>query len=162
VVSAKEVPADLFILRLAEKLREEYGDIISPPEWVLYVKTGISRERPPESTDWWYNRAASILRKLYISGEPVGVGTFRIIYGGRKRRGSAPPHFRRAGGSIIRKILQQLERAGLVARTREGRVLSSKGRSFLDRVAIDVFREAVNKQPELIKYGSRASGGRMG
>lgn len=162
VVSAREVPADLLILRLAEKLREEYGDIVSPPEWALYVKTGVSRERPPETSDWWYYRAASILRKLYISGEPIGVGTFRIIYGGRKRRGSAPPHFRRAGGSIIRKILQQLEKAGLVVRTREGRILSRRGRSFIDMVAIDVFREAVNKHPELIKYGPRASGGRMG
>lgn len=155
VVSVKEVPADLFIERLAEKLKEELGETISPPSWAIYVKTGVSKERPPDNTDWWYHRAASILRKLYIAGEPIGVGTFRTIYGGRKRRGSAPPHFRRAGGSIIRKILQQLERAGLVSRSRRGRVLTPKGRSYLDSVAFEVFREAVNKHPELIKYGPR-------
>lgn len=153
MVSVKEVPADLFISRLAEKLREEIGDRISPPPWAIYVKTGVSRERPPDTMDWWYVRAASILRKLYISGEPLGIDTLRTIYGGRKRRGSAPPHFRKAGGSIIRKILQQLERAGLVAKTRKGRVLTPKGRSYLDNVAFEVYREAINKHPELIKYG---------
>jgi small subunit ribosomal protein S19e len=157
VVSVREVPADLFISRLAEKLREEMGERISPPPWAIYVKTGVSKERPPDSVDWWYVRAASILRKLYISGEPLGIERLRTIYGSRKRRGSAPPHFRKAGGSIIRKILQQLERAGLVARTRKGRVLTPRGRSYLDNVAFEVYREAINKHPELIKYGPRAS-----
>lgn len=156
MVSVREVPADLFIERLAEKLREELGEAVSPPPWALYVKTGVHKERPPDTSDWWYYRAASILRKLYLAGEPVGIGTLRTIYGGRKRRGSAPPHFRRASGSIIRKILQQLEKAGLVSRTRRGRVLTPKGRSYLDSVAFEVFREAVNKHPELIKYGPRA------
>jgi len=153
VVSVREVPADLFISRLAERLREEFGDRVSPPPWAIYVKTGVSRERPPDTMDWWYVRAASILRKLYLSGEPLGIETLRTIYGGRKRRGSAPPHFRKAGGSIIRKILQQLEKAGLVSRTRRGRVLTPRGRSYLDRVALEVYREAINKHPELIKYG---------
>jgi len=153
VVSVKEVPADLFISRLAERLREDFEGRISPPPWAIYVKTGPSKERPPDTMDWWYVRAASVLRKLYVSGEPLGIETLRAIYGGRKRRGSAPPHFRRAGGSIIRKILQQLERAGLVARTRRGRLLTPRGRSYLDRVAFEVYREAINKHPELIKYG---------
>jgi small subunit ribosomal protein S19e len=156
VVSVREVPADLFIERLAEKLREDFGDTIHQPPWALYVKTGVSKERPPDNNEWWYYRAASILRKLYIAGEPIGIERFRTIYGGRKRRGAAPPHFRKASGSIIRKILQQLEKAGLVARTRRGRILTSKGRSYLDSVALEVFREAVNKHPELIKYGPRA------
>ena len=141
MVSVKEVPADLFIGRLAEKLKEELREVVTPPPWAIYVKTGVSRERPPDNTDWWYYRAASILRKLYIAGEPIGVGRFRTIYGGRKRRGVAPPHFRKAGGSIIRKILKQLEKAGLVSRTRRGRILTPKGISYLDSVALEVFRE---------------------
>ena len=53
-----------------------------------------------------------MLRKLYMNG-PVGVSQLRKEYGGRKRRGVRPAHFAKAGGNIIRTILQQLEQAGL-------------------------------------------------
>lgn len=158
MVGVRDVPADLFISRLAEKLREDLGGFVSPPQWALYAKTGVSRERPPERIDWWYVRAASILRRLYMSSEPVGVGGLRTLYGGRKRRGSAPPRFRKGSGSVVRKMLQQLERTGLVARTRRGRVLTPKGRSYLDSVALEAYAEAVNKFPELRKYGPRRAG----
>ncbi|RLG85267.1 MAG: 30S ribosomal protein S19e, partial [Thermoprotei archaeon] len=70
-----------------------------------------------------------------------------------KRRGSAPPHFRRAGGSHIRKILQQLEKAGLVKKVPGGRTLTPQGRALLDRVAWEVFQELVKERLELLKYG---------
>ena len=62
------------------------------------------------SEDWWYIRAASIMRKLYIYG-PVGVGSLRTAYGYRAKIGdkTRPERTRKAGGAIIRKILQQLE-----------------------------------------------------
>jgi small subunit ribosomal protein S19e len=156
MVTAKDVPADLLIKRLAEKLKREFGEIINPPPWSLYVKTGVSKEKPPQDTDWWYVRAASILRKLYLAEEPIGIERFRTIYGGLKRRGSAPPHFRKASGSIIRKILQQLERAGLVRKvSKRGRILSSRGRSYVDKVVYEIFQELIKERPELIKYGSK-------
>ena len=40
--------------------------------------------------------------------------------------------------SNIRKILQQLEAAGLVEKTKDGRILTSKGRSLLDKLAAQV------------------------
>ncbi len=157
MVTVKEVPADMFIKALANYLKENVPEV-RPPPWAMFVKTGPNREKPPEDMDWWYYRAASILRKLYISGEPIGIETFRVIYGGLQRRGVAPPHFRRAGGSHIRKILQQLERAGLVTKEgNKGRVLTPRGRSLLDKIAYEVFEEAVKHIPELKKYrgGSR-------
>ncbi len=152
MVGVKDVPADIFIERLADSLKREYGDRIHPPEWALYVKTSPSKDKPPENPDWWYFRAASILRKLYISGEPIGLNKFRNIYGGLQRRGVAPPHFRRSGGSIIRNILKQLERAGFVRKTRRGRVLTPKARSYMDHVAYEIFKELTDKIPELKKY----------
>ncbi len=153
MVTIKEVPADMFIKALANYLKERVPEV-RPPPWALFVKTGPHKEKPPEDPDWWYFRAASILRKLYINGEPIGVGTFRTIYGGLQRRGVAPPHFKKAGGSHIRKILQQLERAGLVTKEgNKGRVLTPKGRKLLDKIAYEVFKEAVKYIPELRKYG---------
>ena len=106
------------------------------PEWAMYVKTGVSRERPPKSEDFWYTRAASILRQLYIHGV-VGVGKLRTRYGSRKDRGGKPDKFFKAGGKIIRVILQQAEAAGLVEkilRMQHGRRLTQSGRDFLDSI----------------------------
>jgi len=125
---------------------------VRPPEWAAYVKTGSHVERAPHNPDWWYIRAASILRKLYIKG-PIGVSRLRKLYGGRKRRGVKPAHFRRAGGSIIRHILQQLEEAGLAEKDgNRGRILTPKGRSLLDALAARIKRELERQIPELKAY----------
>ncbi|MFX1474009.1 MAG: 30S ribosomal protein S19e [Promethearchaeota archaeon] len=128
-----DIAADELIPRIAEELRKSKE--IKPPEWAGYVKTGAHKERPPTNPDWWYIRCASILRRLYVKGR-TGVSRLRTVYGGRKRRGVRPNHFAKGSGSIIRKALQQLEKAGLVTLEKGGgRILSSKGRSFLDRLA---------------------------
>lgn len=152
-MTAKEVPADALIRRLSEYLKENVRDV-RPPSWAQLVKLGVHKESSPEDQDWWYVRAASILRKLAVSREAVGLSTFSVIYGGLKRRGSAPPHFRRGARNHIRKILQQLEKAGLVARTPRGRVLTPRGMSLVSSVAYEVFTELAKENPELAKYGS--------
>jgi len=132
MVSALEVPAQELIEKLKEKLKEIKE--ITPPEWSRFVKSGAHKERPPEQPDFWYIRAASILRRIYIDG-PVGVSRLRTYYGGRKRRGHKPARTYKASGAIIRKILQQLEAAGFVAKeNKKGRILTPKGRRFIDRV----------------------------
>jgi len=108
---------------------------IKPPDWSGFVKTGPHKERPPLQDNWWYIRAASILRKLYL-GEQVGVSRLRSVYGGRKNRGHKPEHKYKASGAIIRKILQQLEAAGFVKTEKgKGRVITQKGRALLNSVA---------------------------
>ncbi|MEM1620005.1 MAG: 30S ribosomal protein S19e [Fervidicoccaceae archaeon] len=152
MTTAMEVPADLLIARLAEYLKRNFEEI-RPPHWASYVKTGTNRERPPLQEDWWYIRAASILRKLYKSREPVGLETFRVVYGGAKRYGSSPRHFAKASGSVLRKVLQQLEKAGLVARVPgKGRTLTPKAQSLLDGLAHEILRELAESRPELRKY----------
>ena len=135
-MSVREVTASSLIKRLSEELKKL--EELKPPQWSHFAKTGVHRERPPEQLDWWYTRAASLLRRVYIDG-PVGISRLRSYYGGRLHRGQAPEHFRKASGKILRVILQQLEKAGLVTKAeRRGRRLTSKGVSMLERLAEQV------------------------
>ncbi|MHA1952902.1 MAG: 30S ribosomal protein S19e [Candidatus Heimdallarchaeaceae archaeon] len=144
--TAYDVPADLLINKIAEELKKETE--IKPPEWAVYAKTGVHKESSPDQEDWWYIRAASILRKIYFYG-PIGVSRLRIAYGGRRRRGVKPEHFARGSGAVIRKILQQLEKSeyiqkkeghGAKGRVIIGRVVSPKGHSFIDKSAAEIKR----------------------
>jgi small subunit ribosomal protein S19e len=106
------------------------------PEWVHMVKTSTHKERPCTEEDFWFKRAASILRQIYIKGV-VGVERLRTRYGGRKNRGANPPEFRKSGGKIIRTILQQAEQAGLTEKYKgkhSGRKLTEKGSELLEGV----------------------------
>ena len=143
MVSVKDVPPDVFLRKLKEYIKKNIPEV-KPPEWAFYVKTGVAKERPPDDPDWWYMRAASLLRKLYLYG-PIGVERLRSFYGGRKDRGVRPEHHADGGGSNIRKILQQLEAAGLVEKVEKGRILTREGRSLLDKLAAEVRREIVIK-----------------
>ena len=151
MITVNMVPADELIKRLSEYLKENV-DTVKPPEWALYAKTASYKERVPDDPEnWWYIRAASLLRKLYLH-QPLGVGETRRLYSGLKRRGSRPPKTVKAPGHANRLIFQQLEKAGLVQKTKEGRVLSPKGRSLLDKLSYEIFKELAEKRPELKKY----------
>jgi len=135
MVTVRDVPAEKLVNKLKEELRKFKE--ISSPAWARFVKSGTHKERPPEQEDFWFIRAASILRKVYLNG-PVGISRLRSYYGGRKKRGSKPGHFKKASGNIIRKILQQLEKTNLIEKNKKGRKISAKGRKFLDRMAYEV------------------------
>ncbi len=133
-MSLYDLPAPEFNEKLALALKEipEF----KMPEWAMFVKTSPHKERPPFESDFWHKRAASILRQLYIK-EVVGVNRLRTRYGGRKDRGVKPEEFRKAGGKIIRTILQQAEKAGFAEKNKgkkAGRKLTEKGREFLDNI----------------------------
>ncbi len=133
-MTKKEVHPQEQIAQLSEALKKL--DALKPPDWSHYVKTGTHREHPPEQPDWWYTRAASVLRRIYLDG-PVGLARLRTFYGGRKNRGSSPERFRKGGGKIIRTILQQLESVMLVEKAeRSGRRITSKGASMVDHAAV--------------------------
>ena len=93
MTTARDIKPDILINSLKEELKKMSE--IKPPEWAKYVKTAHFKQRPPDQEDWWYIRAASILRKLYIHG-PKGVSKLRNAYGGRKERGARPSHFYKA------------------------------------------------------------------
>jgi len=146
-----DVPASKFIEKLAKYIKENVEEI-QPPAWAAVAKTGSHVEKSPQDPNWWYTRSASLLRKVYIHG-PIGLESLRADYGGRKGFGVTPNHASKAGGSNIRKILQQLETAGLIQTTRpKGRVMSPKGRKLLQEVSQDLQKDLVKVTPELRKY----------
>jgi len=106
------------------------------PEWSFFIKTGVAKERPPQDPDFWCKRAASILRQIYIN-KTVGVNRLKTRYGSKKNRGVQPSKFRKASGKIIRTILQQSEKAGLLEKFNEpgkraGRILTKQGKELLE------------------------------
>ena len=146
-----DVPASKFIEKLAKYLRENV-DEVQPPAWASVAKTGAHVEKQPQNPNWWYIRGASVLRKVYING-PIGIEKLRADYGGRKDFGVKPEHAVKAGGSSVRKILQQLEVAGLIQTVRsQGRIMAPKGRKLLQEVAEDLQKDMVKVLPELRKY----------
>jgi len=138
MTTAYDVPAEAIIKKLADKLKNEYK--LTPPEWAKWVKTGVHRERQPDDPDWWYVRTAAVLRKVYMRG-PIGIEHLRSLFGGKRDRRVKPHRARKGSGSIIRKALQQLEEAGLVETIKgKGRVVTSKGRSFVDNTAHELIK----------------------
>ena len=132
------VPTEL-IEKAAVELRKDPN--FKAPEWAQFVKTGVHKERAPLLEGWWHIRVAAILRKVYKLG-PIGTQKLRVKYGGRKSRGHTPEEFRKGSGNIIRKALQQLEKAGYVKQAEKGihkgRIVTPQGKSFLDKVALQI------------------------
>jgi small subunit ribosomal protein S19e len=149
MVSVHDVPSDKLITALAEQMKAVPG--VEVPDWAHYVKTGSHAERPPANREWWFTRAASLMRKLYLHG-PVGLGDLERAYGGSKALHYHPKHHRDAGGSSVRRILKQLEQADLVAKTPKGRILSSKGRGMIDKVSSDLFASLIEENKALARY----------
>jgi small subunit ribosomal protein S19e len=146
-----DIPPAKFIEKLAKYLKENV-DEVHPTPWANVAKTGSHTEKQPQNPNWWYTRSASILRKVYVHG-PIGVEKLRADYGGRKNWGTKPNHASKAGGSNIRKILQQLETANLIqTASPQGRKMTPKGRKLLQEIAEDLQKDMVKTAPELKKY----------
>jgi small subunit ribosomal protein S19e len=139
MVSIYDVKPQQLIEKTAQTLKESKA--IEAPDWAKFVKTGNHKEKPPVQQDWWFIRAAAILRSVAING-PIGVSKLRSKYGGRKNRGSTPERFKKGSGNIIRKILQQLEKAELIKFQKEsvhkGRKITPKGQSLLNKTATEL------------------------
>ena len=135
-----ELDAQEYNLKLADALKKipEFNE----PEWAQFVKSGPAKERPIDDLNFWHKRSASILRQIYKKNV-VGVSRLRTKYGSKKDRGFKPERFRRAGGKIIRTILQQSDASGFteiakairgVRNRKPGRQLTEKGKKFLESI----------------------------
>merc|ERR1712113_536835 len=134
VVTVKDVEAEKFIVSFAQHLKRQGRFEI--PKWADVVKTAKFKELPPNDPDWLYVRTASMVRKIYIRAG-MGVGAFRKVYGGQKRRGVCTNVFAKGSGKIARYCLQQLEEMGLVEQDENGgRVITKEGQRELDTVAV--------------------------
>ncbi|OPX62427.1 MAG: 30S ribosomal protein S19e [Methanomassiliicoccales archaeon PtaB.Bin134] len=136
MVTVYDVPSEKLIENVAQKLKD--SGAVNPPEWAEFAKTGVHTEKAPIQADWWYTRAASVLRKVYVKG-PIGTSKLAAEYGGFVDRGSRPNKAVKGSRSIIRKSLMQLEAAGLVSKNKNnGRVVTPKGQALLDNAAKEV------------------------
>lgn len=124
-VSVRDVDAQKFITAYAAFLKRQGK--LPVPGWVDTVKTGHSKELPPQSMDWFYVRAAAVARHVYMR-KSVGVGRLRKAHGGQKNRGSRPSHHVDASGSVDRKVMQALEKIGVLEEgLKGGRRISQQG-----------------------------------
>ena len=140
MTSVYELPAQEYNLKLAEALKQVPE--FEKPKWAEFVKSGPAKERPIDEPDFWHKRAASILKQIYKKNI-VGVNRLRTKYGSKKNRGAQPEKFKKAGGKIIRTILQQADAAGFteiakavrgVRSKKPGRQLTQKGKEFMEGV----------------------------
>merc|ERR1711964_739414 len=69
--NVKDVDAAQFINAYAQHLKR--SGKIEMPTWVDIVKTGAFKEQAPYDPDWWYVRAATLARHVYLH-KSVGVG----------------------------------------------------------------------------------------
>ena len=145
-----DVPANVLISKLAEVLKTED---IPAPSWSLFVKTGAHADKPPQKSDWWHTRCASILRKIYLHG-PISVNELRTMYGdGKRNMYYGARHHKDASGAIIRNAMHGLEKLGYVEKVeKKGRVLSRQGMQKLDKMSTEILNEMIQKTPRLKIY----------
>ena len=136
-VTVKDVAAQTFIKEYAAHLKQ--SGKIELPKWHNIVKTGKFKELSPYDPDWYFVRAASIARRIYLR-QDIGVGALRKVYGGAECTGVRQPRFCKASGGLIRKILQDLEELDIVTKEHggKGRRITDNGRRTLDGIACKV------------------------
>lgn len=93
-------------------------------------------------------------RHVYLR-KTVGVGRLRKVHGSTKNRGARPNHHVDASGSVDRKVMQALEKIGVLEHDEDkgGRRITQSGRRDLDREfpAVLVW---------IVDLGARKEGGR--
>lgn len=97
----------------------------------------------------FYIRAAAVARHIYLR-KTVGVGRLRKVHGSQKNRGSRPSHHTTASGSVDRKVLQALEKIGVLEQDEEkgGRRITQSGQRDLDRIARTTIEEEEESDEE--------------
>ena len=145
-----DVPADELILKLTEILKTEE---IPAPNWTVFVKTGAHADKPPQKSDWWYTRCASILRKIYLHG-PLSVNDLRTIYGtGKRNMYYGARHHKDASGAIIRNAIHGLEKLGYLEKVeKKGSVVTRQGMQKLDKLSTEILNELIKTTPKLKIY----------
>eukprot|EP01038_Epipyxis_sp_PR26KG_P007492 gene7492-10208_t len=140
-ITVRDIAAPKFIAAYAEVLKN--NDKFVVPKWADLVKTGVSKELAPYDPDWYFVRAAAIVRKIYLR-QGTGVGALKKRFGGSYRRGSRPEIHRDAAGGLIRSIMITLDDLKITEKhPNGGRKISRVGQQALDLVAGQVARGEV-------------------
>lgn len=140
-ITVRDVAAPDFIAAYAEVLKN--NDMFEVPKWADIVKTGVHKELAPYDPDWYFVRAAAVVRKVYLR-QGTGVGALRKRFGGNYRRGAAPERHQDCAGGHIRSILLNLDKLKITEKTEKGgRRITRIGQQALDLVAGQVARGEV-------------------
>lgn len=132
--SDRDVPAQQFIDAYAQFLQRQGK--LEVPGYVELVKTSAGNELPPQDAEgWFYKRSASVARHIYLHKD-IGVGRLNKHYGNAINRGTRPSHHKDASGSVNRRVVQALEKVGVLEQSKNGgRRISENGQRDLDRIA---------------------------
>ena len=132
----KDVKTFRWIKVMANHLKQE-GKLFVP-NCAEFIKTSHGRERAPQNPDWYYMRAAAVLRRIYIR-PGVGLGGLAKKFANKKNRGSQPEITTKAAKGPLHWACKSLEGLKLVGKGKEsGRVLTSAGRKRCDTIASNV------------------------
>jgi len=146
MVSPRDVTADAFIIAYASHLKR--SGKLEVPTWVDLVKTGHGKEQGPLDPDWYYVRAAALARHIYLRPR-CGLASLKKYQGNAKRRGVRPSHHVDASGSVQRKVVQSLEKIGVLEEHPDGgRMISQEGQRDLDRISSSVLQDALKQAKE--------------
>jgi ribosomal protein S19E (S16A) len=106
------------------------------------ASTGSTSAPPPSpATSTWYANTLHVQKEKDTDErkqrKTVGVGRLRKVHGSTKNRGSRPSHHVDASGSVDRKVMQALEKIGVLEQDEDkgGRRITQSGQRDLDRIA---------------------------
>ncbi|TIB73557.1 hypothetical protein E3Q22_04323 [Wallemia mellicola] len=146
MVNVRDVSAPSFIEAYSQHLKR--SGKIEIPNWVDIVKTGSHKELAPYNPDWYYVRAAAVARHVYLR-KSVGVGALVKFHGGAVNRGHQPYHHRAASRGVDRRVVQSLEKIGVLEKAVDGgRKISQDGMRDLDRIAASIVAAGNEEESE--------------
>ncbi|MCJ1271683.1 40S ribosomal protein S19 [Lobaria immixta] len=133
-VSVRDVDVSASVHIILELLTQGRGTVVGPKK---------------RSCRQFYTRAASVARHVYLR-KTVGVGRLRKVHGSTKNRGSRPSHHVDASGSVDRKVMQALEKIGVLEQDEEkgGRRITQSGQRDLDRIAQTTIEESDEEEED--------------
>ena len=136
----RDVPAQDFINAYAQFLQRQGK--LEVPGYVDIVKTSAGNDLPPQEAEtWFYKRAASIARHIYLRKQ-VGVGALNKLYGGAKTEVSDHTNTLMLPVLSTENVSKLLQKIGVLEISpKGGRRISENGQRDLDRIAAQTLEE---------------------
>ena len=132
----RDVSAYKWIRAMAAHLKQS-GKLFVPNCTEL-MKQSHGNQRAPENPDWYFYRAASVLRHVYIH-PGTGYGGLGKAFAIKKNNGSRPEKTVKATRGLLHWVCRSLEGLKLIAKGKaKGRVLTREGRRKADAIAFNV------------------------
>ena len=126
-----QIPVGEFFKLCEKEIFEKMN--ISIPKWINYVKTGVGKERIPDSINFGKIRLFSIFRKLGKE-KTMGIKKLSKKYSHKKNRGVKKNIKRNGGRKILRVLCNILEEKKLITKNKKGRKITEFGKKILNKI----------------------------